>query len=601
MQRHPLAAAGSGLFARAFPGNPFSIRSSLYVLLLVALVPLMGVEVYNSVSARRESAQALEQQARNESSRLAGELGRLLGNAEYMLRALARSAAVQTRDGARCSEYVSGLQAVMNGPAGIGVADRTGHVFCLSRDLPEPINIADRRYFNDAVVRRSFSVGEYVVGRRGGVPAIHFGLPVFAGDQVSGVAFVPVNLEWLSKELASKPLPKGGLIRLVDANGVVVAAYPRASEIGQRLDLLAPSGDAIMVATSPVEQSDQRLSIWVGLPTEDAVRRSNDASFRAAAWLLASVLSGLVLASLISRELVHRPLRQLQRVAEDLKAGDFDARPDMPHRVKEFASLAHSFEELAQELQSRRCADLELQEQLKHARDEALAASAYKSTFLSSVSHDLRQPLQALTYTTGLLGANVRDPLLVPLVQRLGRSAESLTDLVNALLEVSQLDAGLIRPRVCAFPVSSLWQRSTEDFLDMAAAKQVKIVAEPCEELICSDPRLLARMVQNAVSNALKYTPAGGTVTLRATRVDDDLELAIGDNGPGIPVGSQAEVWEEFRQLDNPERDPAKGLGLGMAIIRRIGDLLSHKVWLESHVGAGTTVRIRVERARSSL
>ena len=578
-----------------------SIRSSLYELLLVALLPLIAVETYDSVSDRRASAQALADEARNESSRLAGELGHLVESSEYMLRALARSDVVQRRDDVRCSEYLSGLRAVMNGPAGIGVADLSGHVFCLSRDVPEPINIADRRYFKDAVGRRSFAVGEYVIGRRGGVPAIHFGLPVFTGDEVSGVAFVPLNLEWLSNELASKPWPKNTVVRVTDTNGVVVAAYPNMSEIGHRLAVLAHSSDGLVVATTPIKQADERLSVWLGLPTAEAIRRSNEASIQAAIWLLASVLAGLVLAGLISRELVHRPLRQLQRVADELKAGHFDARPDMPYRVPEFASLADSFKRLAEELQFRRSADLELQDQLKRARDEAVAASASKSTFLSSVSHDLRQPLQALTYTTGLLRAKVHDPSLVQLVQRLGRSTENLTDLVNALLEVSQMDAGLIQPVVCDFPVASLWERSTQDFRDTAAAKQVTIVVEPCEEIIRSDPRLLARMVQNAVSNALKYTPPQGTVRLRAERTEGDLELAISDSGPGIPMESQAEVWEEFRQLSNPERDPGKGLGLGLAIIRRIAGLLAHKVSLESHVGSGTTVRIRVPRVVAAL
>ena len=576
-----------------------SIRSSLYLLLVVALLPLVAVEVSNSVSDLRQSAEALQQQARDESSRLASELGRVVESAEYLLRSLARSPVVQTRDDVRCSEYLSGLRAVMNGPAGVGVADLSGNVFCLSRDLPEPISIADRRYFKDAVARRSLSVGEYVIGRRGGVPAIHFGMPVFTDGQVSGVAFVPLNLEWLSRELASKSWPKDAVIRVTDTNDVVVAAYPQSSEVGQRLDALAPGSvsERFVVARSPVKQSDERLSVWMALPTAEATRRSNEASYRAAVWLLASVLLGLVFAELISRQLVHRPLAQLQRVAQELTAGRFDARPDMRHRIPEFARLADSFERLADELQLRQSANLEAQEQLKSARDEALAASVSKTTFLTAVSHDLRQPLQAMTFTTSLLRAKVDDPSLVSLVQRLGRSAENLTDLVNALLEVSQLDAGLIRPVVCDFSVSSLWQRSTEDFLDTAKAKQIRMVVEPCDSMIRSDPRLLARMVQNVVSNALKYTPPEGTVILRAERIEDDLELAIADNGPGIPAESQAAVWEEFRQLANPERDPRKGLGLGMAIIRRIAGVLGHEVSLESQVNAGTTVRIRVPRA----
>lgn len=574
-----------------------SIRASLYVLLLLALLPLVSVEVYNSLLDRRLSVEALQAEARDESIRLAGELGRLVEGAEHLLRSLAHSSAVQARDRARCNEYLSGLRAAMNGPAGIGVADLDGNVFCLSRDLTKPINIADRRYFQDAVAQRALSIGEYVIGRKGGVPAIHFGLPVLDGGRVTGVVFVPLSLDWMNRELASRPWPQGAVVRVTDVNGVVVAAYPRTSDVGQRLDRLTRDGVRnVVVATSPIRQSGERLSVWIAVPTADTLRRIDEASLRAALWLLGSVLLGLLLAELISRKLVHQPLRQLQQVAEKLEAGRFDARPEMSHRVPEFARLADAFERLATELQLRQAADVEAQEQLKRARDDALAANASKTAFLSSVSHDLRQPLQAMGLATLLLKTKVDGPLAISLVERLARSAENLTDLVNALLEVSELDSGLIRPVVRDFSVTSLWQRATEDFVDAAAAKQIRVVAVPSDETIRSDPRLLARMVQNALSNALKYTPPEGTVTLRAVPVDGQLELSIADNGPGIPVQSQSEVWEEFRQLANPERDPRKGLGLGMAIIKRMAGVLGHEVSLESQVGVGTSLRIRVPR-----
>ena len=574
-----------------------SIRSSLYVLLLLALLPLFAVEVYNSLLDRHLSAEALQAEARDESIRLAGELGRLVEGAEHLLRSLAHSPAVQAKDGGRCNEYLSGLRAAMNGPAGIGVADLEGNVFCLSRDLTNPINIADRRYFQDAVAQRGLSIGEYVIGRKGGVPAIHFGLPVLDGGRVTGVVFVPLNLDWMNRELASQPWPKDAVVRVTDTNGVVVAAHPRQSEVGQRLDQLTRDRVRdVVVGTSPIRQGGERLSVSIAVPTAETLRRIDEASLRALVWLLGSVFLGLLLAELISRKLVHQPLGQLQRVAEQLEAGRFDARPEMSYPVPEFARLATAFERLATELQLRQTADIEAQEQLKRARDAALAANVSKTAFLSSVSHDLRQPLQAMALTTLLLKAKVNDPLAISLVERLGRSAENLTDLVNALLEVSELDSGLIRPAVTDFSAASLWQRATEDFVDAAAAKQIRLVVEPSEETIRSDPRLLARMVQNALSNALKYTPPEGTVTLRAVPVDGHLELSIADNGPGIPAQSQSEVWEEFRQLANPERDPRKGLGLGMAIIKRMAAVLGHEVWLESQVDVGTSLRIRVPR-----
>jgi len=165
------------------------------------------------------------------------------------------------------------------------------------------------------------------------------------------------------------------------------------------------------------------------------------------------------------------------------------------------------------------------------------------------------------------------------------------------LLDVSQLDAGLIRPESSTFSVKSLWQESTEDLLQLAVEKQLTVDIKSTNESVRSDARLLRRIVQNLVSNAVKYTPHGGTVTLSTRRDGAFIDLTIADNGVGIPREHQAAIWEEFRQLANAERDPSKGLGLGMAIVKRMADLLQHPLSLESAPGVGTAVTIRVPRA----
>jgi CheY-like chemotaxis protein/anti-sigma regulatory factor (Ser/Thr protein kinase) len=124
---------------------------------------------------------------------------------------------------------------------------------------------------------------------------------------------------------------------------------------------------------------------------------------------------------------------------------------------------------------------------------------------------------------------------------------------------------------------------------------------ESTNESVRSDARLLRRIVQNLVANAIKYTPGGGTVTLSARPEGAFMNLTIADNGVGIPKERQAEIWEEFKQLKNPERDARKGLGLGMAIVKRMAALLEHPLSLESEEGAGTSVTVRVPRALSPL
>ena len=185
---------------------------------------------------------------------------------------------------------------------------------------------------------------------------------------------------------------------------------------------------------------------------------------------------------------MHQPLGQLQQIADKLKAGEYDARTQRPLRVPEFRHLADTFERLARELQLRQSADLEAQKHLKIARDEALAARPVEDGF-----YRFRESRPAATVKyddadgNGAQGQAAR-PHLLPLVERLERAAAKQTDLVNALLDISQLDAGLIRPVFRDLEVSSVWEQAIEDFVDVADAKQLRIVAEPCNETIRSDP-----------------------------------------------------------------------------------------------------------------
>jgi signal transduction histidine kinase len=315
---------------------------------------------------------------------------------------------------------------------------------------------------------------------------------------------------------------------------------------------------------------------------------------------VASVLLGLALAHLISQRYVHQPLRKLESTAERLRAGDFSARaPVGDLDNSEFGRLADTFNRLSTQLQKWHAENDVAQEALRVARDEALRASQSKTSFVASVGHDLRQPLHAMAITASLLKLKLKNMPEAVIAERMGRSVSNLSDLVHALLDVSQLDAGLIEPEVSDFTVDSLLQSSTEDFVDQATAKGVRLVVEPSAESVRSDPRLLRRMVQNIVSNAVKYTPAGGTVTARAVAHDDAVEIVVSDTGPGIPAAQQQAVWEEFRQLANPERDHRKGLGLGMSIVKRMADLLGHEVSLSSASGKGTSVTVRVPRRKS--
>jgi signal transduction histidine kinase/CheY-like chemotaxis protein len=580
---------------------------------VVALLPVVLAEAYNEWSHRQTSEEALGREAHDEAQILAAEVGRIVAGIEHLLRAVSLSPLSSQNTADRCNQYLAGLQSAFNGPAGIGLADLKGDVFCLSRELRDPINVADRRYFSQALKETAFAVGEYAIGRRGGVPALHFGYPVRSGNgTVSGVAFAPLNLEWLNGQLRSRPWPAGSVARITDWNGTVLAAFPDHEAIGTRLPeawgkpvldglsanvtVPAPRVGNLVIGSAAVSD----LAVWVGLSSPQALAPYVANTRRAAAWTLLSLCLALGLAYLISERQINQPLRRLEAMIARLRAGDFPSQEALPRGdVPEFARLAEEFQALCRQIQHWQGQNDAAQHALRVARDEAIQASHAKTGFLAAASHDLRQPLHAMALTASLLKIKLRDTTEAPIAERMSRSVSHLSDLVNALLDVSQLDAGLIRPDIGEFPLASLWEAATEDLVELAAGKRLVLTIEPTTESIRSDPRLLRRIVQNLVANAVKYTPEGGSVTLSARRTDASVDLLITDNGIGIPIAQQAAIWGEFTQLANPERDPRKGIGLGMAIVKRMADLLGHPVSLRSAEGKGTSVTIRVPRASS--
>jgi len=235
----------------------------------------------------------------------------------------------------------------------------------------------------------------------------------------------------------------------------------------------------------------------------------------------------------------------------------------------------------------------------QEARDAAQAADRAKSRFLAAASHDLRQPLHALGLFAAQLPAHVRDAGGTELALRIRHSVESLDSLLSALLDISKLDAGAIDPQPQAVALDGLFARLGSDFAPIAIERGLKLAIVPTLRVVRSDPILLERILRNFVDNALKHTVTGGVVVGARPR-GREVAIEVHDSGPGIAAAERERVFEEFYQIGNPERDRARGLGLGLAIVRRLADLLGHRVEVDSEWGRGSVFRIVVERASAS-
>jgi two-component system CheB/CheR fusion protein len=230
---------------------------------------------------------------------------------------------------------------------------------------------------------------------------------------------------------------------------------------------------------------------------------------------------------------------------------------------------------------------------LEAAQRESERANLAKTRFLAAASHDLRQPLQALTLISALLAKSEHDSQQHELMARLDQTVGSMAEMLNALLDINQIDAGIVQPVPEIVPIQDLLTKLGHEFFYTAAAQGLKLRVASCSLSICVDGRLLEQMLRNLLANALKYTPQGG-VLLGCRRAGAVLRIEVWDSGIGIPTSQLQEIFEEYRQVDNVARERSRGLGLGLSIVQRLGELLEHQVRVRSWPGQGSVFSIDV-------
>jgi two-component system CheB/CheR fusion protein len=230
---------------------------------------------------------------------------------------------------------------------------------------------------------------------------------------------------------------------------------------------------------------------------------------------------------------------------------------------------------------------------LEEATQEAERANTAKSRFLAAASHDLRQPLQTLTLLKGLLGKIVDDVPARKLLARLDETMGAMSGMLNTLLDINQIDAGIVQPDQTEFPINNLLRRLRDEFTYHAEAQGLDLRVMPCGLNVVSDPHLLEQMLRNLVSNALKYTKSG-RVLLGCRRRGATLNIEIWDTGIGIPADELRAIFDEYHQIDNAARERSRGFGLGLSIVQRLGGLLKHRVQVRSVAGKGSVFTITV-------
>lgn len=273
----------------------------------------------------------------------------------------------------------------------------------------------------------------------------------------------------------------------------------------------------------------------------------------------------------------------------EARNGAWFLRRIQPYRTQEQATegVVITFVDITERRRTAQALDL--------AKHQAELANVAKSRFLAAASHDLRQPLQSLALIQGLLAKMVTGEEAKRLVARFDETLGAMSGMLNALLDINQIEAGTVQANVVACRIGELLARLRDEFTYHAEARGLTLHVVPCDLSIRSDPGLLEQMIRNLLSNALKYTVTG-KVLLGCRRHGDRVTIEVWDTGVGIAEDQLQAIFEEYHQAGSAARDRGQGLGLGLSIVKRLGDLLGHGVEVRSRLGKGSVFTIWTER-----
>lgn len=442
--------------------------------------------------------------------------------------------------------------------------------------------------------------------RRGSEPFMTLAMGGSRRD--AGVSVAEVNLTHIWDVVNQIRVGNGGRAYVVDARNRLIA-HPEISLVLRNTDVsqlaqvrsarVKPDIEAAQIARDL--RGDRVLAahamaaplnwlVIVEIPESEA----NAPLYTVIVRTLAVMASGLILAllaALLLARLMVVPVQALAAGAARIGAGALD------HRINigsgdELEALGDELNDMAAKLQGSYAT---LERKVEERTEQLHAANLSKSRFLAVASHDLRQPLHALNLFAAQLRSEKDQAERDRLAGRIDTAVANMNELFNALLDISKLDAGAMSANISNFPVSRVLNRIGAMFTSAADDKGLSLHMVSCSAWIRSDPILLEQILLNLVSNAVRYTSAGGIV-VGCRHAAGLLRIDVCDSGVGIAADQQRSIFGEFYQVAAPEGSKA-GLGLGLAIVDRLGAMLGHPITVASALGKGSRFSITVPKA----
>jgi signal transduction histidine kinase/ActR/RegA family two-component response regulator len=428
-----------------------------------------------------------------------------------------------------------------------------------------------------------------------------------------GITLIEINLKFVWDVVTQIHIGKTGYAYVVDRSGILIA-HPDISLVLHHTNLSALpqvqhalsvadsaafdaddgtaardiQGHSVIAAHAPIETLG--WTIFVEHDAKEALAPLYETMWRTAALIGLGLVLALGAAALLAKRMVD-PIRKLRVGAREIATGELGVRLHV-ETGDELESLAEDFNYMAERLAESYAG---LEKKVAERTEELIAANRAKSRFLAAASHDLRQPMHALGLFVTQLKERSGNSDTLPLIERVESAVTALQGLLDALLDVSRLDAGVVTPNIADFSANSLLERIETAFAAEADAKELRFRVRRSRCTLRSDPVLLERILINLVANALRYTTTGGILVGCRSR-GEHVRIEVWDTGIGVDPEHQQAIFQEFFQVVNPERDRTKGLGLGLSIAARLARLLGGRIEVKSRPGRGSVFAVEVQR-----
>jgi signal transduction histidine kinase len=607
-----------------------SLRARLLLLVLLAAIPALGLALYTNLEERQLRKALVQEHAMRLSRLVSADYERLIEDAQQLLVTLAQLPAVRDSNQSACNALFADLLAQRSSYANLGVIDADGNISCSALPTGE-LYLGDRVYFRRALATRDFAIGEYQIGRITGKASVNFGYPVLDdAARVQAVVFAALDLAWLNKLAGQAGMPAGTMLTVIDRNGTILSRYPDEGKwvgklMPERLVLNAiqnqkgngttdaPGTDGIprLFSFAPfggaVQSADAYVS--VGIPAAVAFAGVNQILARNLAVLGLVAVLALAAAWLGGNLFIVRQIRALVAATERVAAGELGVRTGLPQGQGELSQLAGAFDQMAESLErahERRLLEEELRRKNYQLEQQNLAvqeANRLKTEFVSMVSHELRTPLTSIQGYAELLlederiGEAQRESL-----NSIKKNSDRLLGLITDLLDLSRMEAGRLDLHRTSLDLVHLIREVAGSLRPLIEAKRQRLRLDLGEALPAAwaDADRVTQILTNLISNAHKYTPVEGGITVAARRDNGFVRVDVSDTGIGLSPEDQAQLFTKFFRVHDHSLQAGGGTGLGLVITRFLVELHGGRITVSSVPGHGSTFSFSLPTAEAS-